>query len=834
MLRTLRTHLGPCLLIALVGIGFFTELVLHPTQTLYSDQSDLLAMHVPMKRFLVRSFQETGEIPLWNPHTYAGMPFAHDVQVGAFYPLNAPLYFVDEEYIGAAMSWLVVLHVLIAGWCMYAYASSQGLGQLGALVAAFGYMFAGKWLLHLLAGGHYPMLGLAWMPLVLLFLERAIHRASLLDATWAGCAFALIILGSHPQVTFFGGLFVGLWTLGPALETAGWFRERRLAPLPRSLAGAVGLWLGLGLWTVFLAASLAAVQLLPNIELIPWASRAQGMESRESWQLAFWKLTQLVGPPPGDLAWENQGGFGVLWLAAALMALVIGPPRLRYPALVGLVVIAFGLGGAALVEGLPGFRYFRIPARMLWFAAIPVTLLAGHATQALFAKLTIDDRQLSRCRLILLSVAIAAVILMALNALMVKQLGQAIRPGAESYWKLAPVLLAGCFVLLLGVLGRYQGWSGPAWCILLVAELWAIARPALEVRPESEVYAPSACVTFLKEHGEGQPRVLDRDLPNHPANSPVGYVQPLLKGIEPVRGWSSLDIGHYQEFLWFIADVDGETRPHDIVDNFPIKNKTLLDLLAVQYVVQPCGKKFRVGDETPLAANEDWQPVARDERPTAYGVVLNKGVCQFPPYVVYENRHPLPRAWIVPDAQPLPERDAVLAALKRTDFRKTVLLEGAADCMVHSSDNTEETGEATILSHRPNEIAVHTRGMNSGYLVLSEVWFPGWTCVIDGTPTPIYRANYAFRAIELPAGEHEVVFRFDPMTFRWGRAVSLVALTCVLVLASAAFVARWQPSQKVMASAVSRRGSQSALIIPAHAASLHSGAHSEDGAPLPL
>src|SRR5687767_12356000 len=114
------THLRPYLLLTLLGLVFFGELVLQPDQTLYAGQSDLLAMHLPIKRFLVRSWQETGDIPLWNPHTFSGMPFAHDVQVGAFYPLHLPLYVLPGQALGAALSWLIVLHVLIAGWCMYA------------------------------------------------------------------------------------------------------------------------------------------------------------------------------------------------------------------------------------------------------------------------------------------------------------------------------------------------------------------------------------------------------------------------------------------------------------------------------------------------------------------------------------------------------------------------------------------------------------------------------------------------------------------------------------------------------------------------------------------
>src|SRR5438270_3860539 len=122
---------------------------------------------------------------------------------------------------GPALSWLSVLHVILAGWFMYAYAATQGLGRAGAVIAALGYMFAGKWLFHVLAGGHYIMAPLAWLPLVLLWLEQAIRRGSLLRATWAGVAFALVVLAAHPQMTLYAGWFVALWTLGPALERAG-------------------------------------------------------------------------------------------------------------------------------------------------------------------------------------------------------------------------------------------------------------------------------------------------------------------------------------------------------------------------------------------------------------------------------------------------------------------------------------------------------------------------------------------------------------------------------------------------------------------------------------
>src|SRR4051812_48280511 len=64
-----RLELGPMLLIAGLALLFFAKLVLHPSWVLYTDYSDLLTYQVPQMRFLVSSWQQTGEQPLWCPYS---------------------------------------------------------------------------------------------------------------------------------------------------------------------------------------------------------------------------------------------------------------------------------------------------------------------------------------------------------------------------------------------------------------------------------------------------------------------------------------------------------------------------------------------------------------------------------------------------------------------------------------------------------------------------------------------------------------------------------------------------------------------------------------------
>jgi hypothetical protein len=272
-----------------------------------------------------------------------------------------------------------------------------------------------------------------------------------------------------------------------------------------------------------------------------------------------------------------------------------------------------------------------------------------------------------------------------------------------------------------------------------------------------------------------------------PANAPLGFVQPYKVGIEPVRGWHSLDISRYHQFLGVIGDMDGPARPHDIVDNFPIKHKHLLDLLAVRYLLQPAGRQFRVGDESPIGTDPRWRPVFLDSQPAAYGVVNNSGMRRFPPYVVYENTDPLPRAWIVPKARQLPEGPAALDDLKRFNPRQEVLLEGA---YLNEHDKGLSLAQSRQLRRSPNELAYEVETDAPAYLVLSEVWFPGWSCTIDGEPANVLRANFAFRAVAIPAGRHEVVLRYRPLSLWWGTAVSLVTVALMLTLAGCHAIVR--------------------------------------------
>jgi hypothetical protein len=768
---TMLSRIAPYLLLALLGLVFFARLVLHPTQLLYSDHSDLLAEHVPAKRFLVSAWQETGELPFWCPYNFSGMPFIHDPQLGAFYPLHLPLYFLPEQAVGPALGWLTVFHVILAGWCMFAYATHRGFGKAGALIAAVGYMFAGKWMLHVLAGGHYIVLGLAWLPLLVLLLEVAMRRGSMLRATWAGAVLALMILSMHPQITFYAGLFVALWTLGPALEQARVSADGVPRPRRRTVF-ALGRWLGCGGWAVLVAVGLSAVQLLPSYEAAALSSRAAGIAPQQE-PPALLNLAALFGPYLYSMSWEYQAGLGVVWLATASLSLWLCPLRARWPAIVCLVLFAFALGGRVVLDRVPGFTLFRTPGRMLLLAGFPLAYLSGLATDALVSAPALTARLRGRCILFVLCLAVGAGLLCAWA---VTKWGQPFH--FFPYWASLFITIPAMVALLLLNARLGPSLRAFAWGTLILIDLWALSWPLVETRPEEAIFVTSRSVRILADNIEGHPRVLDRGWKGQQSASPLGSGAPLamLHRIEPMRGYNPLDVLRYKEYLQFMGDRDRPLRALDgpltfpVMDNFDVTNQSLLNLLGVRYILQP-------SDEPP--ASKNWQVMDRDDAPETYDFVAG-GQLSMPAYTLYRNPDALPRAFIVPEAAPLPDRDGVLAALRGTDFRRRVLLDGIPSAE-GSSQSSGAFRPASITSYQPNQVVVDVTDTGPGWLVLTDVWYPGWRCTVDGQEAQLYRANYLFRAVRVPADAREVVFSFAPDSFRRGKLMSFAACAGLLL-----------------------------------------------------
>ncbi|MDP2727038.1 MAG: YfhO family protein [Dehalococcoidia bacterium] len=163
---------------------------------------------------------------------------------------------------------------------------------------------------------------------------------------------------------------------------------------------------------------------------------------------------------------------------------------------------------------------------------------------------------------------------------------------------------------------------------------------------------------------------------------------------------------------------------------------------------------------------------------------------------IYENREILPRAFLVPKAVSLPGGPAVLTRLQERDFDplQEVLLEEPVSAPEVSSP--QAPGLANIRTYEDQRVVVEVDAQQPAFLFLGDSYYPGWRAYVDGQETKVYRADYLFRAVQVPQGRHLVEFRYQPDSFVLGLWVS-VATAGLLMLAvlGAVCLARWLPRE---------------------------------------
>lgn len=91
-------------------------------------------------------------------------------------------------------------------------------------------------------------------------------------------------------------------------------------------------------------------------------------------------------------------------------------------------------------------------------------------------------------------------------------------------------------------------------------------------------------------------------------------------------------------------------------------------------------------------------------------------------------------------------------------------------------------GKAEIVRDSGNSLEINAQADKPSSLYVADTYYPGWKAYVDGVETKIHKANYAFRSIQLPEGSHQVVFKYQPMSFKIGKIISLISITIVIIL----------------------------------------------------
>jgi hypothetical protein len=758
-------------LLAVATVGFFWR-ILFAGAWMPAGGGDLASLLYPTYHFAAQSLK-SGVIPQWNPYLWGGTPFAPDIQSSLFYPVNLIYFALAPQVSYRGVMLLSVFHFWLAGVGMFLLLRRllSGGTILAPLFGALAFMFSDYFIVHF--GNLNLIAQAAWLPFMFLFYDRSLSERRPGPAAWAGVCFAIAATAGHIQPLLFITLGLG-WDLAYHLaavfaewkaSSPGWgavgqlLREWR-APLT---AFVITLAVGLGL---------AALVLVPAYEMTSHTVRADYDYAQASaYSLAPAQLVGLLVPSffgrdPSSYwgVWDRVevGYVGVMTLLLALFALltrlvggsgalrlgVRGRPAYRFASL-AVVSLLLAMGAYTALHGwfyglIPGLGSMRAPARFVFLLDFALAVLASLGLDALMAepyeRLQPILRRVLRTAPWVMGAVIFFAIPLAFYVVITSQDKDPIIFARASVAANGLVFFAGLLIAGIGLFYfRSRGRLRPAWLgglavALLFFDLASLGG-SVDVGYEDPTrnFDHPAIIRFLKS---------DPDLYRIDSRTDVWHLW------QPNTG-----------LLHSIFDVGGLINPLNLADYddywnvIPSRSSPLYDFLNAKYVI--------ASKDVTL----DWDKFV----PVFDGD---------PELNVYLNQRALPRALVVHQAVAVPDHEAALVALHDSGFDPAsvvVVEEGSALATKPSSPAT-----LRFEAFQPNEIRLWVDTPTDAYLVLSEVWYPGWRAMVDGASTPVLRANYAFRGVRLAPGQHQVNLIFTPRSWAFGLGISLLTLMALL------------------------------------------------------
>jgi hypothetical protein len=710
-------------------------------------------------------FKRSGHLPLWNPEIFGGLPFVAAGSGDVFYPTWL-LRFVLPVTTAGNLSFFV--HYILAGLFTYLLLRRLQVGWTGSVVGGLAYELTGLIASYPSPGHDGKLFASTMLPLMLLALVLALR-----ERRWAGylllaAATALTLLG-HFQLAYYSLLVAGLFALYLTLEEAG-----------ESGGGERVLRLGLALVAVVIGFGVAAIQILPFFEYIPFSPRAQGYHGFEgSTSFAIpWNhvpeffLKNFVGRS-WDTYWGSNQlkfhseylGLPVVVLAALGATTAERRRQILWLGGIGLLFLLISLGAATpfykvwwtlmpLVKKTraPGMAFYVVALVTAVFAGLGVErALKGEAKRLMTAALVVGG--------IVTLLGAAGVFGHMAEALAGPKAAAARADQAAILWGAATSGLA--LVAAAAVLGPARGRLTPrltALALILVVgtDLWLNARQFwLYTKPF--------------ERDQVIDRVAATPLPYRVLNPPgagAAYPGSILMAfdIPELFGYHGNELRYYDE-LW---GGKNEWRNLGVL--------SLWDLWAVRYAILPAGG--RTIDSIPGFRR------VLDSVPTFDGGRAN----------LFERVAPAPYARVVAGAIKTDSTTIVPTLVDpRMDFSRIVLFTN--DQPVTPEPLKEmpapSPSRAAVTAWQPGRMTVtlDPAPPKPSYVLVAENWYPDWQVTIDGRRGQLLRGDYSLITVPVPAGTRTVDLTFRSRLYELGRGITLASLALLLVALLASLAA---------------------------------------------
>lgn len=755
-----------------------------------------------------------GEFPLWVPYIFSGMPGYGALLVTGdrWWDVVSAVVFGIAKAIGSIFgsdTARVAFWYVLYGAGMYVLLRRKAHVPLVALIAVVAAVFSTFVIVWVMIGHLTKPVALAMFPWILLALESLRERWRLLDAVLLVVAVHVLIESTHLQMVFYGVCTFALYLLFE-LGSAVVRRQNIVGVLRAGATLAVAAVLSFGM---------AADRYLTTLEYTPYSTRGTApisvrtnpdpaqqnkldgndYEYATNWSFSpeevitflvpnyfgFGKL-DYRGPLTGGrttkiMAYWGQMPFtdaanymGILVLVLAIVGAWIyrRDVFVKFLVVLGLfgLLLSFGKNFPLLYDAfyyhVPLFNKFRAPSMALALLQFSVPILAAYGLRGI-AK----QRSVKIVRMLVIIAGVWLVLgfivpgmiessyrksVMASQQLaqyspeIKSELARFVFSQMRSDWIVtATLLILGTLLLLLWVRGTLPPyWALLGVLVLVVVDLWRVGYRPMEVAKAgspARTFQRYDYVDFLLRDTSDY-RIADFGALPVP-NASAYY------GLENIHGYHSAKLRVYQDLMDEAGRGGGSV----------IMNPFLWNLLGVKYIL------------TERRMFEQSEPVFRS----------SSGV------LVYANPSALPRAFFVRNTAVVSDV-AILKRLRAGDFdpRDTVFLEQP----LHQAVVPTDSGSSVQLVEKSIHYQRYrVRATGSNLLFVGEIYYPpSWHAFVDGKEVPIYKANYAFRAVIVPPGEHALEFRFTSAAFEQGKAISMASTAIVLVALGSLLVQIWR------------------------------------------
>ncbi len=743
--------IAACMLVA--GLGLVYPQVMALKGCLLTG--DHREQHYPWAVYLSESLAR-GELPWWTWKIHCGFPLLAEGQIGAFYPPNLLLHGLLTADPAYAINFL--LHMFLSGFFFLLYGRNVGWGWAAAALGCMAYLMGNAF-----GGAFYNITSLktlCWFPLALWCVDKINATGRKRYGLLLGIVFGFQLLAGYLQIA--------VYSIAMTLLYAVIFSARRLKTTPLSRSPFM---------IMFVAFIIAAIIFLPQFLATYPLSRLSGrvgMHESFAYIGSFppWGLVTLFFPKLEGLLRTLGVYVGILPLFFVCLSLAAWKQAaIKRWWIFSLLALLLAMGGysplyVALVK-LTHFYGFRVPSKLLFFVNTGLAILAGWGMDA-WRKQRISAIAMRRTAWIFSCLALGALACLWLGGIALKlfhadmqQFGYALvekvihgkpyhphgmehyRASVDSLLALAgdltrltnpKIALSACMLLLAvaAIWGMRRlpkvSWAAALCLVLAAGDLYAYRFTNKLVGDFSTFEAvrrPPDVVSFLQKDPSlfrvfGY-RGVSEDLSLVPSYN-------FLFGLEDIGAYSPFVTKRYRELLEGLGAADDSTGRSVKGPDFVFKKMPLLSMLNVKYIV------------TPKSTELPGMPV------------VFQGIREH----VYENKRAEPRFFFARDIRVETDAQKLLEQVRNADetSTRTIWLE-------ESSAIAPGQGSVEVSACGDDKIKLLTDSEGPGTLFASLLHYPGLRATVDGHTAKIFRANYCFSAVQVPAGRHEVEFFYD-------------------------------------------------------------------------